>query len=476
MLVDRFIFHYAVVELEATTPHAIQSGRGDTTHDVLLMRDHNGLPALPGTSIAGVLRNLYNELYQKEGGKLLSGNELFGYADSNGGRPSWVQFAAGLIHNSKNEPQEGLKANLAQDPILVKLLDSKPLVRQRVRLNEKGAAIDMGKFDNTLVPAGVRYSTLISYWSDGSAVCEQAFENILSLLNSPTFRLGHSTRSGSGGFKVNRVLTKRWDLKQPKEARDFQQYHRSRCNLSGLQQVIPTVQKYANWSTVELKLQAEAGWRIGGGEHSFSLPDVKGKVPDLLPQSEYRIQWQNDKASLCKQQPVLPASAVKGAIAHRFVFHYRRISGDFVQPKITSSLQKASENLGVREVFGFTTDGDNPSAHAGRLLINDIYIEDFLSARQMHNKIDRFTGGVVTGALFEEEVLWQTPLTLQISILKSQELSVLSREALLATFRDLEEGLLPLGASGSRGQGIFTAITPLQWLVNPLEQQKDALA
>ncbi|MNT84508.1 hypothetical protein D3C72_2245260 [compost metagenome] len=77
----------------------------------------------------------------------------------------------------------------------------------------------------------------------------------------------------------------------------------------------------------------------------------------------------------------------------------------------------------------------------------------------MHNRIDRFTGGVIDGALFSEEVLWQTPLNLSIGTLQPQRLAQLdatTRQALQRALEDLSQGWLPLGANGSRGLGVFS--------------------
>jgi len=40
--------------LESVTPLSIGTGRGNGVFDNLLVRDPNGLPGIPGTSLAGV--------------------------------------------------------------------------------------------------------------------------------------------------------------------------------------------------------------------------------------------------------------------------------------------------------------------------------------------------------------------------------------------------------------------------------------
>lgn len=480
MISARPIYHYALVELEALTPHGIQAGRGDTTHDVLLTRDPNGLPSIPATSLAGVLRHLYARAFGAE-----AESRLFGYAQGNQGQPSWVHFTTALVHDSSNRPREGLRADTENDDLLKFLVQSKPLVRQRVHLNARGAAAETGKFDTTLIPAGTRYSTFVGYWSDGSPEAEAAWSQLLGLLRSRGFRLGHGTRSGSGAFKVNHLHIARWDLKTPEGKKGFCQRSRQRASTKGL--TAQPLQTAADTAlTAKLPLQAEAGWRVGGGEISLSAPNAEGRTPHLLPQSEKRIGWTNNQAHIEERIPVLPASAVKGALAHRFAFHYRCLGGEFVKPQEKQTeLEANSQCLGIQAVFGYVAESAQDGeeiAQVGQLLMDDLYLEGPAVARQMHNRIDRFTGGVIDGALFEEELLWQTPLTLTLTLLEPEKLDDRCKQALDRTLQDLAQGWLPLGASGSRGQGVFSGTgdiqwsDPTRWNSTPAEQQEEQCA
>ena len=446
MTVDKPIFHYLRLVLEALTPHAIQSGRGDITHDLLLVRDANGLPAIPATSLAGALRHLYRAEYGPQ-----HTDALFGFAAGDGGQASAVGFTWCLVHDSNNRAVEGIHQAPDGDSLLIWLLQDKPLVRQRVRLNARGAAEDSGKFDTTLVPAGTRYTGFISYWSDGSAEQEQALERLVGLLHSPILRLGHGTRSGQGSFKVAELQGARWDLTTQAGREAFCQRPRKRAD-SGQLKPVSQVSMKQQPLYCRLRLQAEGGWRVGGGELSFHEQDTPGATPDLLPQAETLIRWSDSgKASLVPQVAVVPASAIKGALAHRVAFHYRRLNGDYVD---TAGLAPHTDCPAVKQLFGDAAeDGDGS---AGKLVINDIYLEQPHYARQMHNRIDHYSGGVMDGALFEEEVFWRTPLEIEIIITKPDNIDSDSRAALVATLEDLANGWLPLGAGGARGLGCFT--------------------
>tara|TARA_R110002167_G_scaffold366254_1_gene594016 strand:+ start:14815 stop:16245 length:1431 start_codon:yes stop_codon:yes gene_type:complete len=447
MNTDRHIYCMARVTLEAKSAHGIHSGMGDHTHDVLLVRDANGLPTLPGTSIAGVLRHRISNQNPD------AAERLFGHIQEDGAA-SMLSVGWGMIHDSNNQPCEGLLTNeQLADSLLERLLDSKPLVRQRVRLNDRGTAAETGKFDVTLIPAGARYTTIMGYWCDGSEQSQQDWQTVLDLLVTSELRLGHSTRNGQGQFKIQSLEQARWDLKTPEGRTAYQNRSRSRADSTGLEPVVLTPQAPLH---VSLTLQAEAGWRIGGGEQVVKAKEKKyDKEPVLLPQHEPRIQWNGNKATLSDQSYLLPGSAIKGAIRHRVAYHYRCLQQDFT----TAESEQATDNCpAVVALFG---QSEADTGMAGLLQFSDVQLDAKKTDTKvlMHNRIDRFTGGVMNGALFSEEVLWKTPLTLRIEIPanpRTEALDPHTREALQRTLQDLADGWLPIGASGSRGLGVFS--------------------
>lgn len=452
MNVSRSHYCLARITLEALSSHGIHSGRGDATHDVLLVRDANHLPALPGTSLAGVLRHAYQRRHGER-----DTHALFGVG---GGAAQASQLGVGwaLVHDSANRPVEGLRTDLDTDPLLARLLDDKPLVRQRVRLDHTGTASATGKFDVTLVPAGVRYTGWLSYWCDGSDASRMRWRQLLELVNGPALHLGHGTRSGNGHFKVIELLHAQWNLAEPAGREAFATRPRSRGELGSLKPFEPT-SGLADAPIITLKLRAEAGWRVGGGEQSLNSA-LYEKQPDLLPQHEWRVHWEGDQGRFGAQHHLLPASAVKGAVRHRVAYHYRCLTGDFAKP----GGQHAPEHCpAVAALFGHAQDDEG---RAGVLVFHDVTLHEAQCKQLMHNRIDRYTGGVINGALFSEEVLWQTPLELRIGVLpEAAHIEPLARQALALTLDDLASGWLPLGANGSRGLGVFLGDgeSPVQW-------------
>lgn len=445
MNVDRHHYCFAVVSFEALSAHGIHSGQGDLTHDVLLVRDANGLPALPGTTIAGVLRHAYEHEYKQQ-----QADQLFGQGGDKGS-VSWLQVGWGQVHDSANRPVDADALVSEQDPLLNWLRQDKPLVRQRVRLNQRGAAADTGKFDVTLIPAGARYTTFISYWCDGSDSSRRHWQQLLALLTRPGLAFGHGTRSGVGQFKVCALSKMEWNLKTPEGREGYANRPRRRSQDSTLPAHQPT-QTAKPLPSLTLKLKAEGGWRVGG--NAEPLGDHYSKAPQLVPLHERCISWANNRGSISERMALLPGTAVKGALRHRVAYHYRCLEGNFVvdQP------EEPEACAAVKALFGCAGDGDE--GNAGVLQFSDLMLsQDVIRPQELHhNRIDRFTGGVMDGALFSEEVLWQTPLSLEIRLLPTrQTIDANARKALALALDDLAKGWLPLGAGGSRGLGTFIA-------------------
>lgn len=469
MNVDRSQFCLARVTLEARSAHGIHSGQGDVTHDVLLVRDANGLPALPGSSLAGVLRSACRQYIGADQADQLFGHRNRGDQD---GQASFLTVGWGLVHDSQDRPVEGLRPDAADDPLLAFLLADKPLVRQRVRLAHTGTAEATGKFDVTLIPAGVRYTALISYWCDGSDRSRRHWQSLLGLLGSPVLRIGHGTRSGNGHFEVVELLQNHWDLRTQAGREGFAMRPRSRAERQGLTHAgqaeafepgEPATALPPLGLQVRLDLVAEGGWRVGGGERSIS-GTAYDKEPDLLPQHEVCVRWQDGRARLDEARQsyhLLPGSALKGALRHRVAYHYRCLTGAFAGADVASSSPESCP--AVQQLFGHAEGNDGL---AGVLGFHDLLLEDAATTQLMHNRIDRFTGGVINGALFSEEVLWQTRLGLRIAILPGAErVDAVAWRALEHTLDDLANGWLPLGANGSRGLGVFSSIddSGAQW-------------
>lgn len=474
----------ARVILEAQTPLSISTGTPDGVFDTRLVTDANGLPAIPGTSVAGVLRHLWASLADAG---VRTTDDMFGVQRGNTGQPSRVETSWGALIDSQGNPAEGLllgeqTSRLDQDPVLAAAarLQEYPAWRHRVRLTERGAAADAGKFDRSILPAGHRFAVELRMHGGGEA----DWERLLGLLAHPLFRLGGSTRSGLGRMRPVQVRAGSFRLDDPQSARRFMQLGRGLVDVEGLEVCTPNITD-PECLHGELVLTARGYWRLGQG---LPRDDVAEKPADLLPVTEPCIEWSGARGQPGQNAFLFAASSLKGALAHRMSFHADRYAQRWADDAAAGD-EKGLPAPEVRALLGEIRDnGDNgPVGQAGCLFIDDAWVplESERLARLMHIAIDRFTGGVRDRVLYEEEAVYggtvHIPVTLNRRALKhctgGDESAVL--RALNDTLHDLGTGRLALGSRTTTGNGFFTGRLqgPLgEWLEQQSTESRESAA
>lgn len=454
------VFLLARVKLEAVTPLSISTGQPDNVFDTALVRDANGLPTIPGTALAGVLRHLWSGRHGE-----VSADALFGHQSGSKGAPSRVTVSWGHLCDSSGRVADGLllgdaATRLTDDPLFAAALAQvdTPVFRNRVRLTHRGAAADTGKFDRAVLPAGNRFIVELRLWS-GTGHDPTEFDRLLGLFTHPGLRVGGATRAGLGRLKVIEMASARLDMEQ---AADRASLKNLSCDLNdwrGLAACAPTPQpaEQPDWLRGTLHLEPRGAWRIGQGD---APPSGAEKPADLLPVVESRIDWAAGSGRYMPAMLLVPASSLKGVLAHRMAFHARRLSGAWRGPADTAIDDE--KPIAVADLFGDVKnsagEGDEGSGKAGCLYIDDAFVSvsEVKLAQLMHNAIDRFTGGVRDRVLYEEEVVLGGAIKIELA-LDTQRLqqSADARAALHLAIRDLCEGRLALGSRGTTGNGFF---------------------
>lgn len=473
--------YIARIVLEAQTPLSISTGNPDGVFDTALVRDANQLPAIPGTSLAGVLRHLWHAQHDEQ-----STENLFGYASKDSGQPSRLAVSWGAMLNSKQVPALelllGKESERLDDPLFkdaITQIDA-PTYRNRVRLSHRGTASDKGKFDRTILPAGHRFAVELRL--QAKEPDDNTWQQLLALLGHPGFRLGGGTRSGLGRMKVVQVHQGRFDLRDLSQAKAFRKLGHTPMDTQGLhpdkiEELLPV-----GWVQGTLKLEARGLWRIGQGAEPLSQ---KGQKPaDLLPITEQRIEWKNSEGKPALTALLVPASSIKGALAHRMAFHTHCQQGVWADDIELSKDQEPELPQAVRDLFGELKDKQRDDSEdkglAGRIYIDDAYVptNQVKIARLMHNVIDRFTGGVRNRMLFEEESIYQGSIEIRIA-LHTQPLEDKPelKQAFKAALDDLCEGRLALGSRTTTGNGFFSGSlhgSLKDWLDSTATNKEDA--
>lgn len=494
-------FELARVTLEFTTPFAVRSGSGDDLVDSVFVVDANGLPTIPGSSLAGILRHALATGDPERDPRCRA---VFGFVRRRSGgsadaAASRVHVSWGQVHGTDDRPVSFLAPNLERDELLGFLAAG--IRRNHVRLNARGVHHeDRALFDELLVPAGARFTFEIRLdLPDPEAPPE--LRELLQLLARRTTTIGGRTRAGLGDFRIVRYGYRLFDLAKAEDFRDFRRLPKALEDKTppGVLPEGAAIDGAApaeDVVTATLRLQAEDFFLVGDGEMDLQAPDdlnarkrkltaPRGEqaeevfeLPDMVPYRERHVVWSNGRGSVSQidrsrgAHAVIPASGIKGALRHRTAFHARRLRGPkaWIDADDAESIARAAESdwcepdseSAICELFGEIkqradpNDGGGSPQRAGRIYVDEVRIDRARTVRLQHVSIDRFSGGPMDGALFDEMVLqFEDPITLRVHVEAPREVDALSRAAFSAALSDLCEGRLALGAASARGHGYF---------------------
>lgn len=437
--------------IEAKTPLAVGAGERDFFTDALVATDVNGMPYIPASSIAGVVRSMVSheetlQIFGKQG------------ARSKDCKGSEIIFTEAKILDANGKVVDGLHPEHIQSDSLLRAFQVLP-IRQHVRLTDKGATEKMGKFDEQVVFPGARFCFELEMVSDGTN--NALFQEVINRFQMHTFRIGGGTRKGFGEIEVVKAYTRTLDLRQ---AEDLNLYLDKSSELaapwSGWEEAqFNDASSDSKWVEYQLQLTPEDFFLFSSG---FGDEDA-----DISPVKTSKVEWNKDsKGALVDNLTLVPATSLKGAISHRLAYHWNKLSGTFIKTgqsgeDVTSAVR--ANNFAVRTLFGFE-DGKTKVQKRGNVILSDMILTPSFDDKIMnHVTIDRFTGGAIEGHLFSEKVTCGRGVSVELSIWVLQEAlqvsndkGVMVKDAFEHTLNDICRGLLPLGGGVNRGNGAFT--------------------
>lgn len=432
----------ARVVLELKTPLAIGSGNKNIKTDSVVAKDVNGLPYIPGTTLAGLIRHALPE------GEV---QRQMGWQEKEGGEGSRLIITEAKLLSADGTPIDGLSS--LQDAI-TRLCRELP-IRQHVRINSQGTAVEGGKFDEEIVPKGTRFCFECELLCEEK--CDDLMDKVIAILQTNDFRIGSGSRSGFGQITVIKVWRKLLDLSKLEELALYLQKSSSLTPLwSGFEEVPTQVLSSNSYIRYQLHLQPTDFMFFGSG-----FGDERS---DMNFVREPMIEWNGNQAHILEREQVvlIPAASVKGALAHRTAYHYNKLEVFFADNKPIEELEDygSKGKEAVKILFGSEGNSEGKDKRRGRILFSDFIKERKKSSEAKvlnHVKIDRFTGGAMDGALFSEEVLYASGEFFDMELLlHKQEIKeghvIPAFEAALI---DLCKGFLPLGGGVNKGFGTF---------------------
>ena len=442
----------AHIILEADSALHFGSGDFNALYDSPIQRDFNGLPIILGTSICGVIRTLAKQ-------ERLDLDSLFGGQDFG----SRLIFSNALLLDKNMRVNEHLIpfSRLKDLPFLSHFL-SLPQ-RQHNAIDYNGTCKDGAKFDEEVIFKGTRFKCAVSMdlSSGKNEKCDkEAFFKILSLFYSPNIRFGAGSTKGFGKIKAHKITYQLLDSPFSKSASLNE-------NLSEHFTPDSSVLSTKNFTHYTLNLMPESVFLFGAG--------FGDKEADSIGVREKIIDY--DKGNLSESKLLIPASSIKGAVSQRTRFYINKDLGNFISAESNNDLDKKATQIHAT-LFGSaessTKSSDTKSAKSqatkGKILINDIYL-DFDKNKDSHlfahNSIDRFTGGTIDGALFQESANTSPAFRLDIFVanatnsadfqdLNQKDFFAIAIKSFENALQDICAGILPLGAASSKGHGFFS--------------------
>ena len=400
----------AYIIFEAKTALKVGSRNADFLQDSPIQKDWNELPMILGTSITGVLRKEFEEKMAKErdiGSKTIISNALL------------------LDENKKvNESLLLEKSKFLENFIVLP-------IREHNATNHKGVTIDKSKYDEEVVFKGTQFKFSIEMLNENEDDKNKFFE-LLNLLSKNSFRIGSGSTKGFGQVEVLEITYDEFDV-------NSEEYINLSSSLNTNLSKTYETKKFndQNYIKYELTLTPDDFFMFGSG---FGDDDA-----DMTPVYEKIIDY--DKKCLSNEKVLIPASSVKGAISHRTTYYYNLLNERFIGSEGICEI--------VEPIFGAKKDKDK-DVFKGNILISDVYLDNNSVKVFDHVSIDRFTGGAIDSALFQEKtVASKENFSLEILIKKDIE-DVKAIEAFEKTLKEITTGMLSLGGATTKGHGVFT--------------------
>jgi len=415
-----------VITAEAVLESAANfGGQGDELTDMPLIRDaRDRLPLLPGASLTGALRSCLADY-------------LAGYGSP---EPAEVARLFGGLRGDDIGSQSPLIVfdSLGQYPP-----DLSSEIRDGVAIDPStGTAEEHKKFDFEVLPPGTVFPLRLELAVEKTAQESQLvglMAACLQALEAGELTMGMRRSRGLGRFSARNWQAYRYDLSSSHGWLEWllSPYENpipaSNAPQGDLDSALRSVWPNGQWQRFNdqrKRLVFDLVLRQSGG--------ILVRSPGLTPDAP-------DVAHLTSGGwPVLPGTSLAGALRTRAL----RIA------RLVRARHGDSEHW-VEDLFGPRTKEDDrteASMWSSRIRISESTLQNGKPLRPSRVRIDRFTQGIVPGALFDEQPWFggETCIRMELRNPKEGEIGFF-----LLLVKDLLTGDLPVGGTASVGRGIL---------------------
>lgn len=419
-IIKKIVFQIPII---VKSPLRIGSGIDDGITDLLVLKDEDGKPFIPATSLAGVLRQHIRKVRGEADADFLFGSRVI---------------------EKKNQDEDCLygqsRINI-QDTVLADAGSQSIRVRDSVAIDDFGTGIHGAKYDYEVVESGVTGMVRMEITERADDQQQGDVEKLAKILAGffvTGFQVGSMTAKGYGRICCqDKNLYYIFDFSDKNQFEDWKQYI--------IQGTLPNHdgKDSRNWhkGTENNFLQKdELCLDMYFDLKSSLLIRDYDNVSDGVQAAQF--QWQNNY--------IIPGTSLKGVFRHsaKYILQQRLKDED----KVT---------LILNDLMGYGNDrtGDEEKGKKSRLSIQEVHIAKSSVRAQKHirNRIDRFTGETIQGALFTEEPIWklknqQAPIHIHLNVSQCTPADV---GLLLIIMKGLWLGDIAIGGGKAIGRGIL---------------------
>lgn len=414
-------------KLKTQSPLHIGSGANEGLTDILILKDKQGQPFIPGTSLAGVLRSEIAAIYGEK-----AADKLFGSIDGRDSNQSMLNISDVVLTS---------KGIVVRDGVAIDELTgvAKTGAKFDFEALERGAAGDV-LLELTVRKCDEAKPLEITYQHNAYSVkgdCYGEMAATIADLLTGGISVGSLTTKGYGKIAgAEAVSVYDFDFAQAKSAEQWLAY----ISDEKLPQAAYTGKAEAVKAAENFYL--EVGCALQGAllVRNFDVDDSKQNKEEATLSA---VQLKSG------EDYVIPGTSWKGVLRSRAFKILLALTGN--------DLQAAQHKL--QEIFGFANDGEKQSGKRSKLLVDETYIstKKLSAMRQTRNRIDRFTGSTIDSALFCEEPVWQQKRDENTVTLKACLKNCSQAEAglMLLLLKDLWLGNMNIGSGRGVGRGVL---------------------
>ena len=419
-----------IVKAELVQPMHVGSAGGDP--EEVLIHPVDERPYLQAAGIAGVFRNAFRQILPERE------DDLFGSSEEGDDACfSRIVFSDGRLVGPDRGTQTDQRTYSQGRPAALEF-------RPRIKIDrETGTAgtneikatrgESGGRFNMQYVGAGTQLVFSVYILSDGKHEGDDAcFRTILGTMENG-IQFGGQRSNGCGYVKPAQILFHEYDLTNPEECSKWMEEDHFRGN--DYTDILGSIKSAAalNAYEVEVKGRTEGSLLV----KAMIVPDVGENAPDDM-------NMQNAAGDY-----VIPGSSLKGAV---------RVRMEEIAEYLASRSGIDAAAL-IENAFG--TDAQRLQENKGKpgnLRFRDTIVgsreEDDMALIQHRIHIDKFTGGVMHGALFStKDVHGKVDIRINITNRNNPDQTL---ALLLFALRDLADGSYNLGSGYNVGKGFIT--------------------